>query len=56
VPDIEKPDILKAYLNRFNWMVRRFFPVTADADLAAFAAIAARYPVFELVRNSHIPT
>jgi hypothetical protein len=56
VPEIEKPDILKAYLNRFNWMVRRFFPLKADADLAAFAAIAARYPVFELVPDSHVPT
>jgi deazaflavin-dependent oxidoreductase (nitroreductase family) len=52
VPDIEKPEILKAYLLRFNWMVWRFFPVAAGEHLSAFAAIAARYPVFELVPDS----
>jgi deazaflavin-dependent oxidoreductase (nitroreductase family) len=52
VPDVEKPDILKAYLLRFKWMVRRFFPVAAEAPLSVFAAIAARYPVFELVPDS----
>jgi len=52
IPDVEKPEILKDYLTRFNWMVRRFFPVPADSPLAAFAGIASRYPVFELVRNS----
>lgn len=51
VPDDEKPEILKAYLTRFNWMVRRFFPVRADSSSAAFGAIAAQYPVFELHRN-----
>jgi deazaflavin-dependent oxidoreductase (nitroreductase family) len=52
VPDGEKPEILKEYLTRFNWMVRRFFPVPANSALPAFAGIAGRYPVFELVRNS----
>jgi len=50
LPDAEKPQILKEYLTRFNWMVRRFFPVPADSPLAAFAGIADRYPVFELWR------
>jgi len=50
LPDAEKPEILKAYLTRFNWMVRRFFPVPADSPLAAFVGIADRYPVFELWR------
>jgi deazaflavin-dependent oxidoreductase (nitroreductase family) len=50
VPDAEKPEILKAYLERFNWMVRRFFPVPANAALSAFAEISGRYPVFELIR------
>ena len=52
VPDGEKPEILKAYLQRFNWMVRRFFPVRFDSPLGDFAPIAGRYPVFELVRSS----
>lgn len=49
VPDEEKPEILKAYLTRFNWMVRRFFPVSAESPRSSFAAIAPRYPVFELL-------
>ncbi|HUK41318.1 MAG TPA: nitroreductase family deazaflavin-dependent oxidoreductase [Candidatus Acidoferrales bacterium] len=50
VPDIEKPEILKDYLKHFNWMVRRFFPLSANAAASAFAEISDRYPVFELVR------
>ena len=46
----EKPKILKAYATRFRWMVRRFFPVPAGSPSASFAAIAHRYPVFELIR------
>ena len=49
VPDEEKAEILKAYLTRFSWMVSRFFPVAAESPLSAFAAIAPRYPVFELL-------
>lgn len=49
VADPEKPEILKAYLTRFRWMVGRFFPVGADAPASAFAAVAERYPVFELL-------
>ena len=50
VPDAEKPEILKSYLMRFNWMVSRFFPVAGNAPASAFTAIAADYPVFELLR------
>jgi deazaflavin-dependent oxidoreductase (nitroreductase family) len=45
----EKPEILKAYLDRFKLTVQRYFPVRAGADPAAFAEIADRYPVFELI-------
>ncbi|HWH77186.1 MAG TPA: nitroreductase family deazaflavin-dependent oxidoreductase, partial [Candidatus Binatus sp.] len=48
VPDEEKPEILKAYLRRFNWTVARFFPIAESAPASAFRAIAAGYPVFEL--------
>jgi deazaflavin-dependent oxidoreductase (nitroreductase family) len=50
VLDAEKPKILKAYVNRFHRMAGRFFPVSAGAPSSAFAPIAARYPVFELIR------
>ena len=48
LPDEEKGEILKAYITRFNWMVSRFFPVPATSPASSFAAIAPRYPVFEL--------
>ena len=51
VPEERKAELLKAYLTRFNWMVRRFFPVQSEAPVSAFAAIAARYPVFELLAS-----
>src|SRR5215475_9243236 len=51
VLDEEKPKILKAYLNRFRRMSGRFFPLPASAPSGAFAPIAARYPVFELIRK-----
>ena len=49
VPDEEKAEILKAYLTRFGWMVARFFPLPAESPVSSFAAIASRYPVFELL-------
>jgi deazaflavin-dependent oxidoreductase (nitroreductase family) len=52
VPDAEKPELLKAYLDRFKIAVQRYFPVAAGSDAQAFAAIAANYPVFELIEKS----
>ena len=49
VPDPEKPEILKAYLDRFKLTVQRFFPVPAGSPPEAFAGLAGRYPVFELL-------
>jgi len=51
VEDAEKPEILQAYLTRFYWMVWRFFPISGDSPVSAFAPIADRYPVFELTRT-----
>ena len=51
VLDAEKPKILKAYVNRFHRMSGRFFPLPASAPSGAFLPIAARYPVFELIRK-----
>ena len=48
VPDTQKPELLKAYLDRFKAAVQRYFPVAAGSEAQAFAAIAASYPVFEL--------
>ena len=46
--DIEKPEVLKAYLSSYKGAVQRFFPVQPDAPLEEFAQIAAGYPAFEL--------
>ncbi len=48
--DVEKPPVLKAYLQNYNAAVARFFPVPPDASLEAFASIASGYPAFELLR------
>ena len=40
---------LRAYLDRFTATTRRYFPVPAGSPPEEFAAIAPRYPVFELL-------
>ena len=49
VPDAQKPELLKAYLDQFRLSVGRFFPIPPGSPPAAFAPLASRYPVFELV-------
>jgi deazaflavin-dependent oxidoreductase (nitroreductase family) len=49
VPDAEKPEILKLYLDSYKSEVQRYFPVPAGSPAAAFRDIAANYPVFELL-------
>ena len=51
VDDGNKPDILKAYLDRFRRQVQRFFPVEAGSPAEAFIPHASRYPVFELISS-----
>jgi deazaflavin-dependent oxidoreductase (nitroreductase family) len=47
--DLEKPEILKAYLDNFSTTVQRYFTVRAGAPAGSFSAIAGRHPVFELL-------
>jgi deazaflavin-dependent oxidoreductase (nitroreductase family) len=47
--DQEKPEILKAYLDRFKGEVQRFFPVPAGSPAEAFRELVQSYPAFELV-------
>ena len=47
--DADKPPVLLAYLERYGSVVQRYFPVPAGAPARAFAEIADRYPVFELL-------
>ncbi|HEV7732248.1 MAG TPA: nitroreductase/quinone reductase family protein [Candidatus Binatia bacterium] len=49
--DDAKPPVLRAYLRKWAFEVKEFFPgVDADASDDALRAIAARYPVFRIER------
>ena len=56
VPNDDKPEILKTYLDRFKLAVQRYFAVPAGSDAGAFREIADRYPVFELLPASEAPS
>lgn len=49
IPDADKPELLKLYLDRYATAVQRYFSVKAGAAPEAFREIAANYPVFELL-------
>ena len=49
VPDANKPEILKAYLENFKSAVQRYFPVPAGSPVQAFSALTQSYPAFELI-------
>jgi deazaflavin-dependent oxidoreductase (nitroreductase family) len=49
IPDVDKPQILKAYLDTFKREVQRYFPIAADSPVESFAAITESYPAFELL-------
>jgi deazaflavin-dependent oxidoreductase (nitroreductase family) len=49
LPDADKPEILKLYLESYKSAVQRYFPVPAGSPAATFREIAANYPVFELL-------
>ncbi len=48
IPDPDRPDVLKEYLNRYAREVQRYFSVENGADREAFLAVAAEHPVFRL--------
>ena len=50
VADEEKPEILKAYLDRFKLTVQRYFPIAAGSPAEAFESLAVPYPVYEITR------
>ena len=45
----DKLPILKEYLDRYHSAVQRYFTVRAGSPAEAFAEIADRHPVFELI-------
>jgi deazaflavin-dependent oxidoreductase (nitroreductase family) len=48
VPDEEKPELLKAYLDSFKSTVQRYFSIPAGSPAQDFVGVSAYYPVFEL--------
>ena len=49
--DSEKPELLKAYLERYRSQVQRYFSVRAGSPAEAFRGVAGDYPVFELIAS-----
>ena len=49
IPDSDKPELLKLYLERFTPTVQTYFPIKAGSPAEAFRDLAANYPVFELI-------
>jgi deazaflavin-dependent oxidoreductase (nitroreductase family) len=47
--DREQLQVIKAYLDRFQREVQRYFPVQAGSPPEAFRDVAASYPAFELI-------
>jgi deazaflavin-dependent oxidoreductase (nitroreductase family) len=47
--DQERPEILKAYLDRFKREVQTYFPLPAGSPVEAFRELVQRYPAFELI-------
>jgi deazaflavin-dependent oxidoreductase (nitroreductase family) len=52
VADADKPEIIKAFLERFKSQVQRFFDVPAGSPTDAFRATTSRTPVFELIAGA----
>ena len=49
VPEPERLEILKAYLDHFRREVQRYFPIPAGSPPEAFAPLVSYYPAFELL-------
>jgi len=50
IPDGEKPELLKLYLESYVGAVQRYFSVKAGSPPEAFREVAPHYPVYELLR------
>jgi deazaflavin-dependent oxidoreductase (nitroreductase family) len=49
VAEVDRPAILKAFLDTYASQVQRFFTVQAGSPVEAFSEMAPKAPVFELV-------
>ncbi|MFF4924663.1 nitroreductase family deazaflavin-dependent oxidoreductase [Kitasatospora sp. NPDC001261] len=49
LPDADKPEVLRAYLRRWNWQVAPFFEgIGPDAPAEDLLRVAPGYPVFRI--------
>jgi len=48
IPDNQKPEILKAYLDQYKTTVQKYFPIPAGSAVRDFEPLVDRYPVFEI--------
>lgn len=48
IPDADKPEILRAYLDKYYGQVGSQFDVPKDASLEQLAGIAGNHPVFQI--------
>jgi deazaflavin-dependent oxidoreductase (nitroreductase family) len=55
VAPAQRPELLKAYLDRFALTVQRYFPLPRESPASEFGPIAERYPVFELISTGETP-
>jgi deazaflavin-dependent oxidoreductase (nitroreductase family) len=51
IPEVDKPPILKAYLDAFKREVQPYFSVPAGSPPEQFSAISESYPAFELMAD-----
>ena len=49
IADNDRPEILKAYLDRYKLTVQRYFPIPAGSPLESFQPLVSQYPVFEVI-------
>jgi len=49
---VERPELLKEFLERFATSVQRYYPVPKGSPVSAFAECANWMPVFELTKDS----
>lgn len=48
VADVDKPEIMRAYLDRWHWQISSLVEVEKDASLEQLAEIAHKHPVFQI--------
>jgi deazaflavin-dependent oxidoreductase (nitroreductase family) len=51
ISDEPKPEVLKAYLDRYKLTVQRYFAIPAGSPVEDFKPLTGEYPVFEIISS-----